>query len=317
MHSTFFVTPLNKNALVNEKIFKKGKHTFSVISTYSKCVLIANNIPKSKQVKGLKYTIFKNFDFKEGGSNYKRKLILPDDLDEEESKLLKQLFKSDYIYSWRLKEHGWKSFKETYLLIGEFESIEVPVHRLTLFSSEQELQIMFLSKEQVHEICKNGLPQSLIDELSGESEVSAPVFDERTTLTIDDKEVPDFYKKFKIKYDNARKRKIIFDSSKNIDITSSEHKFALIGENYIKRSWYQLTIYEDFDFSNLDINISRESIFGSDSYLETFSLNYGDLTFEFLENYGVSSSEIYIIDSNGKRITFKIVDDEEEDENEE
>jgi hypothetical protein len=85
-------------------------------------------------------------------------------------------------------------------------------------------------------------------------------------------------------------------------------------ESWIKRSWCELTIYEDFDFSKLQIYISRDDIFGSDSYVETFSLNYGEFDFEFRENYGANSSETYIVDSNGKQTEFEIIDDEDLDE---
>ena len=88
-------------------------------------------------------------------------------------------------------------------------------------------------------------------------------------------------------------------------------RICLVNESWIKRSWYELTIYEDFDFSKLKMYISRDCIFGSDAYVETFSLNYDEINFEFRENYGANSSETYIIDSNGKQTGFEIIDDDD------
>jgi hypothetical protein len=316
MPTTYLVTPLKKNSLVNEQIFKKGKHTFTVITTWEKVVLITESVPKNKTVDGKKVTILKEFKFKENRFDYKKKLVLPEDLSENEIKGLKKLFKSDDLYGWKLDESGWKSYKDSYTLFGEYESRHVPVHQLTLFSSEQELQILTLTKEQVTEFSKNGLPQSLLYELSDSTEVCAPVFDERTSLSIDDEELPDFYEKFKIKYDDALKEANFPKLSKSKKVKSADLKYALVQESWIKRSWYELTIYEDFNFSKLQIYISRDDIFGSDSYVETFSLNYDELDFEFRENYGANSSETYIVDSNGKQTGFEIIDDEEDNEDE-
>jgi len=316
MPTTYLVTPLKKNSIIEEQIFKKGKQTFSVIKTWSKGVLITESKPISKIVDGKKITQFKSFKFKENRFDYKKKLVLPEDLSENESKGLKKLHKSDDLYGWNLDEYGWKSHKYDYTVIGEYEIKQVPVHQLTLFSSEQELQILPLTKEQVTEFSKNGLPQSLLYELSDSTEVCAPVFDERTSLSIDDEELPDFYEKFKVKYDAALKEANFPKLPKTKKVKSADLRYALVNESWIKRSWYELTIYEDFDFSKLQIHISRDDIFGSDSYVETFSLNYGELDFEFRENYGANSSETYIVDSNGKQTGFEIIDDEEDNEDE-
>jgi hypothetical protein len=291
MRTAYLVTTLTKNSIVEEQIFKKGKQTFSLINTWERGVLISETIPKSKVVDGNKVATLKNFKFKENEFDYKKKLVLPDDLSDADSKALKKLFKSDDLKSWNLEEYGWSSSKCNYTLIGEFDYKKIPVHQLTLFCSEKELQIFFLTKTQVNQYSKEGLQQSVLDNFPFSVDVTDPVFDERTLLSVNDEEIPDFFNKFKVKYEKALKNEEFPAISKHKKVKKSELEFAIVTENWIKRSWYELIIYEDFDFSKLKIYISRDNIFGSDSYVETFALNYGDLAFEFQENYGVNSSE--------------------------
>ena len=312
MTTAFLVTPLKNNSIVEEEIFKKGRQTFSVIKTWGKGVLITESIPNSEMIDGIKITAFKNLKFKEDIFDYKKKLVLPENLSDKDSKELNKLFKSDNFHSWNLKKYGWASNEYNYTVLGDFDSIKVPVNQLTLVSSEHELQILYLTKEQVKNYSENGVPQSVIDELSDSTKVCNPVFDERTSLTVDGKELPDFYERFKIKYDEALKEENYPKFSKSKKIKPADLKYALVNVSWIKRSWYELTIYEDFDFSKLKIHISRDSIFGSDDYVETFSLNYDGLELEFRQNYGADSSEIFIVDSNGNETEFEILEDEDE-----
>ena len=198
MTTAFLVTPLKNNSIVEEEIFKKGRQTFSVIKTWGKGVLITESIPNSEMIDGIKITAFKNLKFKEDIFDYKKKLVLPENLSDKDSKELNKLFKSDNFHSWNLKKYGWASNEYNYTVLGDFDSIKVPVNQLTLVSSEHELQILYLTKEQVKNYSENGVPQSVIDELSDSTEVCNPVFDERTSLTVDGEEYPDFYEKFKI-----------------------------------------------------------------------------------------------------------------------
>ena len=68
---------------------------------------------------------------------------------------------------------------------------------------------------------------------------------------------------------------------------------------------------EEFDFSKLHIYISRDMIFPTDSYRETFSLGYDDKEFEFYEADGTNADSCSLITSDGKEIGFNLLDEED------
>ncbi len=68
----------------------------------------------------------------------------------------------------------------------------------------------------------------------------------------------------------------------------------------------------NFDFSKLEIYISREQNFGRNSYVEIFSLSYDGKEFEFQENYGANSEEMCLMTSDGKVKDFEILEEEYE-----
>jgi hypothetical protein len=133
-------------------------------------------------------------------------------------------------------------------------------------------------------------------------------------------EIPNFQKLFKQKYDQAVKEyEIEFPPSKksNKKNAKSNLSYAVVGDRWIKRSWYKLTIYEEFDFSKIIIHISRDVLFGQDSYAETFRLSYGDIEFDFYENNGANSDSCELMSSDGKSVGFEVLDEEYDDEDEE
>ena len=115
-------------------------------------------------------------------------------------------------------------------------------------------------------------------------------------------------------WNEAVKKANLARPSEKKKIKSSELKYAVVGEYWIKRAWYYLIIYEDFDFSKISIDVSRDYVFGSNTFYDTFSLSYDGRYFEFFENYGRNSTNEYIVDGNGKRSDFFVLDDLEDDD---
>ncbi len=75
MKNVYLVMPQKNNSLVKEEIYKKGKLKLSIFTSWKKCVLITDSIPKSKIIDGIKITEFKNIQFKENKFDFKTKLI--------------------------------------------------------------------------------------------------------------------------------------------------------------------------------------------------------------------------------------------------
>lgn len=310
MSNVNLVTPKKNNSLVKEEIYKKGKQTFSILTTWKNCVLIVDKIPKSKLIDGVKFTEFSDVDFRDGRYDSKESLAIPDDVSDSDKKAIKKHFKDDYDYQMRWGEEGWKPHKTVFRLKGEFDSVNVPVHKLTLFTNEIELVHKSLSKAKFNDYASNGMPQS---EFEDSVDKTAPIFDEITLLLIDDEEIADFEKLFKVKYDLAVNN-AGFEKPAATKVKSQKNlQYAVVGESWIKRSWYDLTIYEDFDFEKITIDVSRDYVFGKGTCYETFTITYAGQEFEFVENWGAASSDYCLIDSNGKQTELSLYDDEDED----
>ena len=257
-------------------------------------------------------TNLKELTFKTHAYDSIQKLIISDEVPEEDVKIIKREYRKDNIYF--IDEFGWRASKTTYILHGQFDYKKVPVHELTLFTSEIQGLLMKIGREKFNEYKKIGMPYSDYEEFEENTSYSGPIFDELTTLTIDDVEIPNLKNLFKTKYGEAVKqyekenKKTTKAKKKN---PKSTPEYAVIGEKWIKRSWYKLTIYEEFDFSKLHIYISRDMIFPTDSYRETFSLGYDDKEFEFYEADGTNADSCSLITSDGKEIGFNLLDEED------
>ena len=314
MTTKFLITPKRKNSLIKQEFYKKGKQSFYIESKWNECSILLDKKPKSKIVDGKKITSLKNVNFKDGRFNEKERLVIPDDVSAEDKKIIRKKFKDFSFYS--IDDYGWKQSKEIYTLLGEFDIKEVPVNQLTLFSSENEYLVMKITKEKFNEYKDNGMPYEDYNEFEGETEVCAPNFDERVSLSIDGEDIPNIYELLQLKYNEAvkqyqNKNPVVKKSKKKIK--GSDLEYAVIDERWIKRSEYFLTIYEEFDIDKLVINVSRDDVFGRDYYVETFTLSYGEEEFEFLENSGVDVSSACLITSNGNEYSFDVLDEEFDD----
>jgi hypothetical protein len=320
MTTKFLIRPLKTNALLREEPYKKGKSTFCIESKWKECLIIVDKKPKSKNIDSKKVTVLNIPTLIDHRYDYKKKLVTSDGMSDSDKKLIRKKYRDNDLYS--IDDDGWKSSKEIYTLFGDFEIKEVPVHELTLFTSEVEGLVMSITKKQFDEYRTVGMPYSDYEEFEGSTEYCSPIFDEMTSLSVDDVEIPNFQKLFKQKYDQAAKEyEIEFPPSKksNKKNAKSNLSYAVVGDRWIKRSWYKLTIYEEFDFSKIVVHISRDNLFGQNSYVETFTLSYGDVEFDFSENYGANADSEELMSSDGKRFDFEVLDevydeDEEEDE---
>jgi len=307
------------NALLREGSYKKGKSTFCIESKWKECLIIIDKKPKSKNIDAKKVTVLNNPILIDHQYDYKKKLVISESVSDGDKKLIRKKYRDNDLYS--IDDDGWKSSKETYTLLGDFEIKEVPVHELNLFTSEVEGLVMSITQKQFDEYRTVGMPYSDYEEFEGSAEYCSPIFDEMTSLSIDDVEIPNFQKLFKQKYVQAVKEyEIEFPPSKksNKRNAKSNLSYAVVGDRWVKRSWYKLTIYEEFNFSKIIIHISRDVLFGQDSYAETFRLSYGDIEFDFYENDGANSDSCELMTSDGKSVDFEVLDEEyDEDEEDE
>jgi hypothetical protein len=168
---------------------------------------------------------------------------------------------------------------------------------------------MKITKDQYQSYLSEGLPQDQYDELDQNAEISGPIYDELTMIDLDGVEIPGFHKLFKSKYDQSLKE---YEKKYGKKLSSKAKKtkieYAVVGERWVKRSWYTLEIFEEFDINKLSIELSRDVYFGRSEHVDTFSLNYAGREFEFKENFGANSDDYYLMKSNGERNNFDIID---------
>jgi hypothetical protein len=319
MPTKFLITPKRKNSLVNQQNYKKDGESFCIESKWQQAEILVDKRPRSRFIDGKKVTTFKELGFKSNEYDYKTKLVFLNEVSDDNKKIVRHEYKQRNVYS--LIELGWKHTKSIFTLDGDFDIQQVPVHSLTLFASELEGLVMGISKEKFEEYKSNGMSFEDYLEFDGESEYCSPIFDELTSLSIDDIELPEFQKLFKDKYSIAVKTyELQYPHSdhklKKKKIKKTDLTYAVISERWIKRSWYVLTIYEEFDFSKLQVNLTRDYHPFRNTYVETFNLAYGEKDFEFLENFGANSQEDYLMCSDGTVEDFEVLEENHHDDDE-
>jgi hypothetical protein len=307
MSEVYLIKPTKPKSLVLEEFYKKGKVKFSVITTWESPVLIVETLPKSKKQGNSCVTKLVDVEFKEGYSDKKMKLVLPDDFSIEEKKSVRKLFLDNCL--WNLDDLGWKELKSTYTLNGLFDIKKVPVHKLELFTSLIEITKLKVSESEAINFSKNGVPESILDEI--DNDVFDPIFDEITTLSVDDDEVKEFPIQFRTKYDELVKDLSNVNPDAN-SVKDNKLEFAFVREAWIKRAYYELTIYEEFDISKLDISVTREFVFGTNKHYDVFSLTYDGVDFEFADGDVANSWDFNLRVSNGKILKCNLIEDSDD-----
>jgi hypothetical protein len=317
----YWVKFKKKKALVERKYYRKDEKFFYFEIQRDDNEIFIDVLPYASDndpAEGVLLPLNSSFN----GDGYtvgKGKLIFPENLSEAEVKLIKSEYKkqkSEYY----LNVKGWAADNNlSYVVYGKFEVKEVPVHKLTLVTSQTELCVMKISEDQFSNYLKNGVPENEYEELDYSTNYSSPVFNTDTgiALDLDGHDVLNFYDLFKLKYNKAVE--IYEESHPQIKTQKiSDLEFAAVSERFIKRSFYTLTIYEEFDFEKLEIEISKYDNFGSESKTLGFNLSYSGVTsdphFEFYSHEGTDYIDDALISSNGVRYDLSVVESEEDSE---
>lgn len=189
-------------------------------------------------------------------------------------------------------------------------------HEIALFTSQIEYLCMNITEEKFKEYKDVGMPYEDHEEFNDSVDYCEPIFDELTNLSVNGEEVSSFqqfmtdeYKKFLKEFDI---QVVDLEASKNKKIS-----YAVVGERWIKRSWYKVKISEEFAMSKLKVIFARNHHFDS-SFRDTFTLFYGDKEIEFRESYDSNADSEYLVTSKGKTHSFEVLeevwDDDVEDE---
>jgi hypothetical protein len=296
---------LDKNALTQVQVYKKGREKYLQLKIYDACEVILDEIPKSKKIENRKNTIVKKLRFTKL-SDYEEQLSFPHELSEVDKNLIATAHEELNYYE--LEDQGWIFKEEYYLIFGEFDAIEVEEFKLELITSEREICEAILSTKDFKRIVKNGIPQETYDDLMDSSSESGSVFNELTMLSLDGVEVKNFQNNFKKIY--AKEVEKLKINKRNSEL--KKLKYAFVRDSWIKCSNYGLIIYEEFDSSKLGCNVSLNKIFGSNQTFITYSMTYDGKDFEFDGGDGPSSVDDALVDSSGNQYEFSIIESDDE-----
>ena len=184
--------------------------------------------------------------------------------------------------------------------------------KLKLFTAEVEYLEMPITKKQFDDYLANGIAEAISESLDDHLVYCRPTFDERVVLLIGDEEIAGSHDLLETLYQEAIDRAGLEQATREKD-----KKCALISERYIKRSWYELDINNDFDISQITLEI--ESLPGKDPNEDftAFTVHYQGKPLEFSENFGVDSSDTCLRDANGFLYDIPTLSDDEEDDEDE
>jgi hypothetical protein len=300
-----------KNHLVCQSIYQKKDKTFSINRVWDECIVIAN-ITSTTSTDLETITNFEILNFIENGEKYVEAISFDINLSQNMKQKISDILRDSEL--WKLHDLGWTKEKEIYFSKYNYTATQVPMHVLELTTQEIELISLSLSKDQFLEYKTNGMSEQFFNEdLRDNVEESGPIFSENLYLEVDGIEIPKFCELIKEKYKNAIDD---FNSKfdRNENDNSSEIKYAVVGELFTKRSYYGITIYEDFDIDKINFSISKQKLLGRTEAFEMFEIYYDNRQFEFIGNSGASYDNFWLAASSGEIFDFNIIEDQDEDE---
>ena len=301
----YIITPKKNKSLSKNTIYKKGKYSFSVTQVWKNCSIIVDKKPVIKKTEKSQYIVLKKFEFKDNEFNFKEKIVFSDNFLIEEKKNIKKLIKNSDLYL--IEDMGWKESKEIFMIVGEFECKKVPVNELTLVAPEIEIIEEKINKNKFNEYKNNGIPFDEYSDIEGNSELCSPVFNDSISLHLNEN----------FDLSNLVRKMYLEEIEKN-EISSLESKikknknfgYVVFIERWVKRSWYKLKIYEDFDVNKLSLSSSKFYTYGTNECFETFTLSYDGKEFEFIDNFGADSEDAYLVDNKGECFSFEVLEEE-------
>lgn len=182
----------------------------------------------------------------------------------------------------------------------------LPSYKLTLITEEIEY-ILGQIEEDLFKKYLAGIPRDIYED---SAETCAPVIGEYMSFYIDRKENDDVVRQIKSKLEISKQAA---DDQISGDL-GQDVGYAFVGLRWVHQSRYELTIREKFNPKKINVEVSKEKIFGQNSWLYFFSISYDGNGFEFISNDGADNEEYYLVDSSGKRWDLDIREDEDEDE---
>lgn len=180
-------------------------------------------------------------------------------------------------------------------------------HILKLYTAETEYLEMAISKKEFQTFADSGVTEDALEKLEDHPVYCAPFFDERSALLLDDKEIAKGNEVLRKLYDVA-----LEEAQASQPVRKPSKKCMLISERYIKRAWYSAQIEGKFDPKKLSIKVNFLDTKEADANFVSYRVSYDDIELQFEENFGASSSETYLRNSDGELNEARLASDEDD-----
>jgi hypothetical protein len=292
-------------AFVTRRFHRRKTHYYCLETTYTTGAVLANTPPSATNAlageAGLEALNFKGV---EPAST--TKLLFSKGVSAPDKKRIRKQFKENELI-WQSAK-GFKADSDSvHVVKGRHKVSKVPEFRLTLLSSEAEVCILRLTKDEFTDCAKNGMSYEQYEELDGSAEVSGATRDGPLQLEIDEKMVPGSDTLLLKLYKKAKAEALKRDRQS----TPPQDQYAAIMDKLSDDSWRFVRIYESFDPKKLSMTVSFDKCLGLDSHVvETFELTYDGMPFELKENAGTDVDSCYLLNSQGESFEFDVLDEE-------
>jgi len=138
-------------------------------------------------------------------------------------------------------------------------------YKLTLCSPQTQISIKTITKKEFKKLTEQAISEEefeeLQDELDGEVEFDYPIYEwveisiNDKVIKIDDAVIDKIYQKAKKKFDKENLNTQKTDKRK---LKSDDEKYVIVWDRWFKRSFFELTIQEEFDINKLNFEIISE-----------------------------------------------------------
>jgi hypothetical protein len=211
------------------------------------------------------------------------------------------------------------------MVFGDLEVQRITVNKLELTTENLCGSVTHISKKEFNEYRGNGVPENIYEEIVDNQEFSNSILSDSVSLTVNNVELINFDKKLANLYEQALKEynaTKITNKGKKSKKKTQIYSHMFVYEAWIKRSFYELEIYEDFNIDKLGVEISSEILHPKDDSILTFTLTYTNSEgekreFEFQSDHGPNSDSCTLYDSNGKEFDFEIIEADDDDDDDE
>jgi len=189
-------------------------------------------------------------------------------------------------------------------------------YKLTLCSPQTQISIKTITKKEFKKLTEQGIGEEefeeLQDELDGEVEFDYPIYEwveisiNDKAIKIDDAVIDKIYQKAKNKFDKENLNSQKTDKRK---LKSDDEKYVIVWDRWFKRSFFELTIQEEFDINKLNYEIVSEVMSNGIKY-EGYIPFYGDEQIEYSWSHDWNSDDLSIFNSSGESFTIEISEED-------